>query len=79
MGSGENEVALDEDTPVQKFYRGGNVFVTGATGFMGKILIEKLLRSTEVATIYVLIRQKRGKDIHTRLEEIFEGVVSNNR
>lgn len=70
------ECVPEGDTPVQNFYRGSNVFITGGTGFMGKILIEKLLRSTQVETIYILIRQKRGKDVHTRLEELFEDVVS---
>lgn len=71
-----NESTPEDDTPVQKFYRGSNVFITGGTGFMGKILIEKLLRSTQVATIYILIREKKGKDVHTRLDELFDDVVS---
>lgn len=61
---------------IQGFYEGCGVFVTGATGFMGKVLIEKLLRTTEVATIYVLIRTKKGKNIDTRLEEIVGDTVS---
>lgn len=76
MYKNTNESAPEDDTPVQKFYRGTNVFITGGTGFMGKILIEKLLRSTQVATIYILIRQKKGKDVHTRLDELFDDVVS---
>lgn len=63
-------------TNIQKFYNGCNVFITGATGFMGRILIEKLLRSTNVGAIYILIRPKKGKDIDVRLEEIFSDVVS---
>lgn len=66
-----------EQSQIQKFYDGLNVLITGGTGFMGKILIEKLLRSTDVSTIYVLIRPKKGKDVHVRMDEIFEDVVSN--
>ncbi|CAG4978432.1 unnamed protein product [Colias eurytheme] len=58
---------------IQKFYNGGNVLITGATGFLGKILVEKLLRSCPgVENLYLLVRQKRGKDIYTRIEEIFD-------
>lgn len=48
------------------------IFLTGGTGFLGKILIEKLLRSfPQIGTIYVLIRPKKGKDMKTRLDEFF--------
>ncbi|XP_018318580.1 fatty acyl-CoA reductase wat [Agrilus planipennis] len=65
-----------EATPIQKFYAGANIFVTGATGFLGRILVEKLLRSCpDVASIYILIRNKKGKTAHDRLDEMFDDVV----
>ncbi|XP_074029506.1 fatty acyl-CoA reductase wat [Leptinotarsa decemlineata] len=64
-----------EESQIQSFYKHRNVFITGGTGFMGKVLIEKLLRSTEVSTLYLLIREKKGKNIHTRIDEIFDDVV----
>lgn len=46
-------------------------------GFMGKVLIDKLLRTCPgIENIYMLIRQKKGKDIHTRIEEIFDDPVN---
>ncbi|CAO1326836.1 unnamed protein product [Diamesa serratosioi] len=63
---------LDE-SPIQRFYNQTNIFITGGTGFMGKILIEKLLRSCPgIDNIYLLVRPKKGKDIHTRIEETFD-------
>ncbi|CAG4948984.1 unnamed protein product [Parnassius apollo] len=63
---------------IQQFYNGKNVLITGATGFLGKILVEKLLRCCPgVENLYLLVRQKRGKDIYTRIEEIFEDPVFN--
>jgi fatty acyl-CoA reductase len=63
---------------ILEFYEKKSVFVTGGTGFIGKVLIEKLLRSTNVATIYVLIRAKKGKNVSTRFEEMFTCAVNNN-
>lgn len=46
-------------------------------GFMGKVLIDKLLRTCPgIENIYLLIRKKKGKDIHTRIEELFDDPVS---
>lgn len=43
---------------------------------MGKVLIEKLLRTCPgIENIYLLIRKKKGKDIHSRIEELFEDPV----
>ncbi|XP_055690179.1 fatty acyl-CoA reductase wat-like [Lutzomyia longipalpis] len=65
---------LDE-TAVQKFYNGKSIFMTGGTGFLGKIIMEKLLRTCQIDTIYLLIRSKKGKDIHTRAEDLFDDVL----
>ncbi|XP_013185416.2 fatty acyl-CoA reductase wat [Amyelois transitella] len=63
-------------TTVQQFYNGKNILITGATGFLGKILVEKLLRCCPgVENLYLLVRQKKGKDIYTRIDEIFDDPV----
>lgn len=67
---------MKEESQIQKFYKGANVFVTGGTGFMGKVLIEKLLRDTDVETIYVLVRDKKDKTAHMRIDSLFDDVVS---
>lgn len=43
---------------------------------MGKVLIDKLLRTCPgIENIYLLIRKKKGKDIHSRIEELFDDPV----
>jgi hypothetical protein len=55
------------------------VFITGGTGFMGKVLLEKILRTcSNVDTIYLLIRNKKGKEPRQRVEEIFASPVSDH-
>ncbi|KAH0535391.1 hypothetical protein KQX54_016117 [Cotesia glomerata] len=59
-------------TPIQDFYAGRNIFITGASGFLGKTMIEKLLRiCPEVSTIYILMRPKKKSNIIDRIEDIF--------
>lgn len=64
-------------TSVGDFYAGKTVFITGGTGFMGKVLLEKLLRSCHgVSRIYLLIRPKRGQNAHERLQQLLCSPVS---
>ncbi|KAJ4443265.1 hypothetical protein ANN_04933 [Periplaneta americana] len=65
-----------KSTPIREFYRGTNVFITGCTGFMGKVLVEKLLRSCpHIAKLFLMLRSKKGKDWQTRLDETFQDVI----
>nr|QRC76219.1 fatty acyl-CoA reductase 9 [Mythimna separata] len=56
---------------IREFYKGRNILVTGGTGFMGKVLIEKVLYSIpDVGNIYILMRPKRGKSVGQRIEDM---------
>ncbi|XP_020549175.1 fatty acyl-CoA reductase 2-like [Sesamum indicum] len=53
---------------ILNFFQGKNIFITGATEFLGKALVEKLLRSTAVGKIYVLIKAEDKAAAFDRLK-----------
>ncbi|XP_038663847.1 fatty acyl-CoA reductase 1 isoform X2 [Scyliorhinus canicula] len=56
---------------IPEFFLGKDVLITGATGFMGKVLLEKLLRSCPaVKTAYILVRPKAGQNPQARVQEM---------
>ncbi|KAL0103265.1 hypothetical protein PUN28_017515 [Cardiocondyla obscurior] len=58
---------------IPEFYAGQSIFLTGATGFLGKVLIEKVLRSCpDVGEIFLLIRPKKGMSIDDRLKNMLK-------
>lgn len=62
---------------IKAFYQNSTILVTGGTGFLGKVLLEKLLRSCEnIQCIYVLLRAKRGLSSEERYKELIQNPVS---
>lgn len=78
---------------IAEYYRDKEVFLTGGSGYLqlktstyiyiislgvlGRGIIEKLLRSTEVKTLYILLRAKKGISVDDRLASMKSGLVSN--
>eukprot|EP01111_Echinosteliopsis_oligospora_P006266 TRINITY_DN2032_c0_g1_i1.p1 TRINITY_DN2032_c0_g1~~TRINITY_DN2032_c0_g1_i1.p1 ORF type:complete len:1215 (-),score=254.54 TRINITY_DN2032_c0_g1_i1:38-3682(-) len=54
---------------IRQFYAGKNIFVTGATGFIGKVLLEKILWDLDVNQVYVLIRGSGESTAKERFED----------
>ncbi|XP_063221091.1 fatty acyl-CoA reductase wat-like isoform X3 [Bacillus rossius redtenbacheri] len=68
--------SMGDNSPVQDFYRDCGVLVTGGTGFLGKLVIEKILRCCPAArTVYVLIRPKKGVSAEDRREALMDNEV----
>jgi fatty acyl-CoA reductase len=46
---------------VLETFRDKTFFITGCTGFIGKVLLEKIMRSIpDFRRIYVMVRPKKG-------------------
>ena len=70
---------ISSRTGIKEFYAGKAILVTGATGFMGKVLVEKLLRTVpEIGNVYILVREKRGKTCRERLDNLLSSRVSSD-
>ncbi|XP_037035184.1 fatty acyl-CoA reductase wat-like isoform X1 [Bradysia coprophila] len=72
--SGKNMVDEEKHSPIMRFYREKTVFVTGATGFLGILFIEKLLRC-KAKTVYVLVRPKKNNSPAERIQQTFTGAI----
>lgn len=76
-----NEINTGDDlsinrSSIKSFYRNAYILVTGGTGFMGKVLLEKLLRTCDsLQCIYVLLRSKRGLTSEERYHELIQNPV----
>lgn len=67
------------ESNIVKFYEDRSIFITGATGFMGKVLVEKLLRSCPgINRVYVLMRPSKGKEVTVRIKELISNEVTKN-
>lgn len=68
---------MEEHSPIAEWYHGQTIFITGASGFMGKVLLEKLLyRCNGIKAIYILMKEKRGRTPNQRVEDMWKLPVS---
>ncbi|PZC70618.1 hypothetical protein B5X24_HaOG215449 [Helicoverpa armigera] len=62
---------------IAEFYKGKTIFISGGSGFMGKVLVEKLLYSCpDLDRIYLLLRNKKGVKSEDRLAQLLSSLVN---
>ena len=67
----------EPESEIIEFFNDRSVFITGGTGFLGKVLIEKLLRSCPgINNIYLLIRPKGKKTVDDRISDLLNSTVN---
>ncbi|KAI5708920.1 hypothetical protein M8J76_006292 [Diaphorina citri] len=72
------DIIWDDDTPspIQEFYKDQTVFITGATGFLGSLLVEKLLRCCpQIRKLILLIRKGKSNSVDERVRDYFNDTV----
>lgn len=75
-GNNNNAYTTNNVHIIKEFYNNSTILITGGTGFLGKVLIEKILRSCEqVQCVYVLLRPKRGLTSDQRYTELIQNPV----
>lgn len=67
---------MERSTSIPETFKNGTALITGCTGFVGKLLSEKLLRSCSMKYIAVIVRNKKGITPEKRAETTYGGVVS---
>ncbi|XP_043522255.1 putative fatty acyl-CoA reductase CG5065 isoform X1 [Frieseomelitta varia] len=74
----ENNISVKpyKANSIGAFYDNTAILVTGATGFIGKGILEKLMRvCPNIAAIYVLIRPKKDQTIEQRFKELIDDPI----
>ncbi|KAF7034213.1 hypothetical protein CFC21_045261 [Triticum aestivum] len=66
---------MDADSVVG-YFRGKSILITGSTGFLGKVLVEKILRvQPDVKKLYLLIRAPDAESAKLRIQTEFNNFI----
>ncbi|XP_050598487.1 putative fatty acyl-CoA reductase CG5065 isoform X1 [Bombus affinis] len=67
---------LNKTNTLEEFYAGSGILLTGATGFVGKGLLEKLLRMCpRITAIFILLRPKTDETIEQRFKKLIDDPI----
>lgn len=62
---------------IKSFYEGKTILLTGCTGFVGKVVLEKIIRTLpNFKKIFVMLRAKKNLSLQERFEkQIFDSEI----
>jgi fatty acyl-CoA reductase len=60
---------------VKRAFNGATVLLTGCTGYIGGLVLESLLRTTDVGRVYVLLRAKKAQPPQARCDALLQGPI----
>lgn len=67
----------NSQSEIVQFFKNKNILITGGTGFVGKLLIQKLIKDCpDLKGIYLLLRQHKEKSSKERLDDLLNNEVS---
>jgi alcohol-forming fatty acyl-CoA reductase len=61
---------INQRSEVKEFFRDKTVLITGTTGFVGKVLLEKMIRCLpDIKRIYLMLRPRPNMTLSQRVQE----------
>ncbi|XP_043521445.1 fatty acyl-CoA reductase 1-like isoform X2 [Frieseomelitta varia] len=67
---------LNQTNSIEEFYASTVILLTGATGFVGKALLEKLMRvCPRIVAIFILLRSKKNQTVEQRFKQLTDDPV----
>ena len=67
---------LNQTNSIEEFYADNAILLIGATGFVGKGLLEKIMRVySRIAAIFILLRPKKDQTIEQRFKKLIDDPV----
>lgn len=58
----------EDQSSIRSFFQDKTILITGATGFVGRFLVYKILNNLDVKRVYILLRGKKNKSFAQRLQ-----------
>ncbi|RWS04080.1 putative fatty acyl-CoA reductase-like isoform X2, partial [Leptotrombidium deliense] len=66
---------MQSPNTVRKYFQAKSVLLTGATGFLGKFIVFKLIKLCAVTNIFVVLRPKKNETVEQRFANFLKSDI----